>query len=271
VPHFFYGMGEVEPLINLQLLHDDTHQIIKLAHMFQAMGKLIIDESTGLKEGDVSNNPDELLFVAQGTSDRIKWLMGPAPNAEFYTYLQHLQSAADLVSGRHDVTRGINPTGVTAGRAIQALNQSANIRIRSRIRDNMKPLGMAGRLLASRVQQFWPTLKTMRTVGPDKATDMAATPVQFRDFVLRKEDREANFDLRVKPGVNEEAVKQAEWDRMALLYTLMLVGPEALIEASGLSNTQKLLAELPILMLQRQAMQQGPPSPSSQMQQRQAA
>jgi len=66
VPDFWYGLGEVEHLIDLQLLHDDTHEIIKNIHLFTALGRLIVDESTGLDSEEMGNRPGEICTPSRG-------------------------------------------------------------------------------------------------------------------------------------------------------------------------------------------------------------
>ena len=255
VPDFWYGLGEVDNLINLQMLHDDTHETIKLIHLFTALGRLVVDESTGLREDQLGNQPGEIWFTKPGTWQRLNWLSGSPPPAELYNYLSTLERAADLVTGSFDVTRGVNPSGVTAARALVTLQQAANIRIRSRLIEFEASLRLAGKLIASRVQQFWPTRTTLRIAGdqgvnPDRA-------FVFKDYDLSPSEREASFNLRVSAIANIAQLKQLEFQKMMLLFQLGAVDLPDLVEAADLTNEDKILAKLPALMLQRQMAQEG--------------
>lgn len=251
IPEFWYGMGEVEPLINLQLLHDDTHEIIKQIHLFTMLGRLIVDTSTGLEEDRMGNEAGEIWFVNPGTADRVKWLPGSAVPPELYNYLALLEKSSDLITGSHDVTRGINPTGVTAARALATLHNAASVRIRARLNDVETALKDTACLVASRIQQFWPSTMNLKVAGAANTQAVEATTNEFKDFFLTPEDREATFNVEVSAMGNSDQVREAEFQKNMLLFTTGLMSPETFIESMGLINEEKILAELPVLLAMR--------------------
>jgi len=265
IPDFWYGMGEVESLINLQLLHDDTHEIIKQVHLYTALGRLIVDEGTGLSEDTMGNEVGEIWFVKPGTSDRVKWLPGSVPHGEFYNYISTLERSADLVTGSHDVTRGINPSGVTAGRALATLQNAAGIRIRARLNDIEAGLVQTGRLLASRVQQFWPADMAIRVAGRHKVQAIGDESFQFRDIFLSPEDREASFNVEVSATANIAQLRQAEFQNLLMMAQLGIpISPETLVETLDPLQKEKILADMAVLSAQRGVPPQvpsGPPQP----------
>lgn len=250
---FWYGQGETEQLVQIQLKHNDTHDVMALVHLYSALGRLIVDESTGLTEGSMSNEPGEIWFTRPGTYERIRWLEGSQVPREAYSYLALLEKSADGATGSHDVTRGINPTGVTAGKALIALRNAANVRIRARHKGQKKALGEAARQLVSLFQQFAPRELTLSLLGRDERGLLDAQMVQFRDFHMSEEARRANFNIRVEPGTNEQEVKAAEFERVFMLYQLGLMTPEHLIESTDLHDKEAILADLPALMARRSA------------------
>jgi hypothetical protein len=265
VPDFWFGLGEVEPLINLQLLHDDTHEIIKQIHLYTALGRLIVDEGTGLQEDQMGNDPGEIWWVKPGTADRVKWLAGSAPNAELYTYLATLERSSDLVTGSFDVTRGINPTGVTAGRALATLQTAANIRIRARLKDIEAALVDTGRQLAALVQQFWPSELSIRVAGEEKFRSVPENAFQFKKFAISPADREAAYNVEVSATANIDQLKQQEFERLIMLLQMGVpIAPEELIIGANLSNENKILADLARLSATRGIPQGGGPPPPSQ-------
>jgi hypothetical protein len=82
-PEHFWGLGEIPNLIPLQLMHDDMVDTMRLIHAYMANGRLIIDETTGLRNREVGNDPGEILWTRRNTHDRIKWLAGMVPPGEF--------------------------------------------------------------------------------------------------------------------------------------------------------------------------------------------
>ena len=252
MPDFWFGLGEVEPLINLQMLHDDTHEVIKQIHLFTALGRLIVDTSTGLEEGQLGNSPGEIWWTNPGTSDRIKWFPGLPPPAELYNYLNVVERAIDTVSGRFDVTRGINPTGVTSGRALYSLQSAANTRVRFRLRETERTLKRVAKLLGSRVQQFASSELSARVGAPSLNPDEKV----FRRFFLTPEDREAGFHVEVAAVANVDKLKAAEFQKLLLLYQMGLLDERRLIEGADLSQEVAILAELPAMQMKKMLKEQ---------------
>lgn len=238
IPDFWYGMGEVQQQVNLQLLHNDTHEIIKQIHMFNATGRLIVDKDTGLTPDRMHNRPGDIWFTRPGTSDRIKWLNANPPSAEFYTYLNTLENSKDLMSGTFDPARGINPTGVTAGRALQTLQSAAGIRVKSRFNDLERALSGFAKRMASRVQQFWPTETAIKVTGSAKPDDES-----FMVYRMRPDDRNATYTVRVSSTANLDAVKANDFQKLILLAQSGLpLPPEIIIKAANLSNQKEIEA-----------------------------
>jgi hypothetical protein len=246
IPDFWFGLGEVHHIVNLQLLHDDTIEMMKLAHLYMSMGKLIVDRSTGIEEGTIRNMPAEILWPRDGTSDRIHWLHAPNPPAEWYTHTASIERWIDTVTGRHDVTRGINPPGVRSGRMLNALNASANVRIRNRLRYTEASLRRLGMMFASRVQQYWPSHVTLPETKPDLRNAQS-----FRGFSMSPDEREADIRLKVTVVADLERIRQQEFQKYLLLHSLGYVGPDKLVEAADLIEGEEVLRDLPGLLMAR--------------------
>lgn len=238
LPSFWHGLGEVPQLINLQLLHNDTQEIMKQIHMFMATGRTIVDKETGLIPERMSNRPGDIWFVRPGTVDRIKHLGAQVPHSEFYSYLNMIENQKDLMSGVLDPSRGINPSGVTAGRALQTLQSAAGIRVKARFNDLERALVGFAKRMASRIQQFWPTETSIRVTGEDKPDD-----AMFETFRMRPNDRNANYTVRVSSTANLDAVKANDFQKLILLaQSGMPLPPELLFKAANLSNQKEIEA-----------------------------
>ena len=233
-PDFFWGLGEVPNLINLQLLHDDTVDTIRLIHAYMAVGRLIVDETTGLRDTDLGNDPGEVWWTKRATHDRVKWLDGKPPNSELYNHLAWCERQIDLLTGSFDVTRGVNPTGVTAARAVVALQRAAGIRVRGRMREMEDTMKEAFRMIGSRVQQFGPS----RIDYIDKSGSYGTRGIS-------EEDRFSPFDVKVDIVSNLDDLKALEFQKLLLLFNMGATTKNRLLKDSGLSSTQALLKELP--------------------------
>ena len=238
LPDFWYGLGEVHQQVNLQMLHDDTHEIIKQIHLYTATGRLINDSDTGLTSENMNTHPGAIWTTRPGTSDRLRWLQASPPSAEFYTYLNTLGDSKDLMAGTFDPSRGINPSGVTAGRALLTLQNAANTRVKARFNDLEKALTRWAKLMASRVQQFWPDQTAVRVTGSPVPEDS-----KFNEFRIRPEDRDANYSVKVLNTANMDAIKQADFQKLVLLAQAGIqMPPELLVKAANFSNAKEIEA-----------------------------
>jgi hypothetical protein len=238
IPDFWYGMGEVQQQVNLQLLHNDTHEIIKQIHMFTAVGRTIVDKGTGLTPERMGNRPGDIWFTLPGTSDRVKHLQAQAPHAEFYQYMASLKQASDLMSGTFDPARGINPSGVHSGKAFQTLQSAAGIRVKARYNDLERALTGWAKRSASRVQQFWPSETALRVTGTGVPDDSA-----FSVFRMRPDDRNAAYTVRVSSTANLDSVKQGDFQKLILLAQAGIpIPPEILLKVANLSNQKEIEA-----------------------------
>jgi hypothetical protein len=239
--NFWFGLSDIPPLIELQRLHDDMMENIRLVHRFMANSRLIIDKTTGLQPGEIGNDPDEIWWTQNATHDRVRIQEGIVPRAEFYGHLSFLEAKFDLLSGHTDALRGMNPPNVQAARHFGQLQRAAATRVRGRLRDMEDSLVEAGRMIARRVQQFYPSYTEAR-VNDDR----------FESLELSQEDREGDFDIEVSLIANLDEMRAAEFQQLLVLHKMGVVSDERLIEDSGLSSSQTLLAELPEVRQQRQ-------------------
>jgi len=206
------------------------------------VGWTVVDTGTGLTEDDISGEVGEVLFVNPGTADRVKILPGNGPSQELYAYLQTLERSSDLVTGSFDVTRGIKPTGVTAGRALQTLQAAAGIRIQERLTDIEDALKRFARLMASRIQQYWEPQLTLRVGGPKKLSAMEDQPFAFKEFFISPADREATFNVSVSASANLSETKNQEFLKLIqMLQAGIPVPPETLIASADLINEKQVL------------------------------
>lgn len=255
-PDFFWGLGEIPRLIKLQLLHDDIIDNMRLIHAYMAFPKTIVDDSTGLKDRELGNDPGEIWRTRPGTSDRIRVIPSVTPPGEFYTHADKIESWFDQMTGRTEVTRGLTPANVGSGRAIGLLQDAAETRVRARMRELEDSLEDEAMMIAERILEFGPP--HARLPDPETGT--------FGDFYLRKEDRTRPFSVKVDIVAGIDALKQREFEQLLLFKQMGLITDERLVKDSGHSSSQAILAELPAVQRQRmlQTIAQGLAEPSPQ-------
>lgn len=238
IPDFWYGLGEVHQMVNLQLLHDDTHEIIKQIHLYNAAGRIILDTDTGLTPETMSTSPGAIWPVKPGTSERLKWMEGASPSPEYYTYLQALHDAKDLIAGLNDPSRGQAPFAGISGRAIQSLAAEASTRVKGRFNDLELGMSRWARLMASRIQQFWPDQVAVRVTGSPVPED-----AKFNEFQMRPEDRNARYSVKVMNTANLDAIRQQDFQKLVLLGQMgIMMPPELVLKAANFSNAKEIEA-----------------------------
>jgi hypothetical protein len=170
----------------------------------------------------------------------VKWLDGKPPNAELYNHLAWCERQIDLLTGSFDVTRGVNPTGVTAARAVVALQRAAGIRVRGRMREMEDTMKESFRMIGSRVQQF----------GPSRIDYLDKNGV-YGSSAMAESDRFSPFDVKVDIVSNLDDLKALEFQKLLLLFNMGATTKSRLLKDSGLSSSEVLLKELPQAEMER--------------------
>ncbi len=81
-----------------------------------------------------TDKPGQIYYI-NGPHERIERLKAGNISASSLPMAESMLSLADQVSGVHDITQGRNPTGVTASRAIQQLQEASQATIRAKERE----------------------------------------------------------------------------------------------------------------------------------------
>jgi hypothetical protein len=171
----FWGEGEVEPLMPVQKVINKTATNIMDYMNMCANPVWLIPKSSGINPDKITNAMG-LILLFDGDKAPSRDIPPPLPTA-FFEFYQAMTSFTDVVSGVHDVTNGRNPTGITASRAIQTLQEAAQTRIRLKERNLNVSLSQQGTLITSRVLQFY------REPRIAKVADAKGWPQYFEYFI----------------------------------------------------------------------------------------
>jgi len=181
---------------------------------------------------------------------------------QIFSFLQVLKGVTDVVLGE-------NPGSLQSGRAVDNLQEGANIMTRaraSRLEDFMMRVGQK---MIARIIQFMPTDRVMSFLGP-KAETLKYGELRQEFFFNDKgnpmtiEERAEVFRylrFAVLPGSSAPGTRQARAQQMLSLHTLPrpLVSGRDVLEAADFRNAEEMMeraqAEQPL----------GPPSPAQEM------
>jgi hypothetical protein len=133
--HSFYGKGEPEIIESLAVgasiaLSQGMDNLI-----YHGNPAIVMSKSLSKIQGNRPTDKPGQIFYTNGPHERIDRM--PAGNISSSTLplAESMMSLADTVSGVHEISRGFNPTGVTAGKAISQLQEASQQIIRAKERE----------------------------------------------------------------------------------------------------------------------------------------
>ena len=192
-PRSFYGDGEVGQLSETQrMIYKAFATIIDWANLM-SNPTWIVDSNSGVDPEMITSAVGQVIVKKPGSEVR-REPAPPIPPQMFELY-HTLMSLADVQSGVHEVTQGRKPSGITAAAAIETLQEAAQTRIRLKERNMLASLIRLGRLIMSRMLQFYSEPRVIRLTGRDDM--MGIWPTYIRFYVEQEENE--NGDWMYKP------------------------------------------------------------------------
>ena len=133
--HNFWGKGEpeiVEPLAvgTAILLSQSLDNII-----YHGNPAWVMSKSLAKTPGNRPSDKPGQVFWTNGPHEQINRLPAGNMSSSNLPLAQYMMQLTDTISGVHDITQGRNPSGVTAARAISALQEASQQIIRAKERD----------------------------------------------------------------------------------------------------------------------------------------
>ena len=242
IPHTNEAIGEIEQIIPLQKeLNKRKSQIIDFFNIC-INPPIVMDRSAGLNTLKMTNRPGQI-WPVNGSTDKVKWLLPPPIPAAAFAHIDQIQKDIDTVSGIHDVTQGRKPSGITAGIAIDSLQEAGQSRMRLKNRFIEYSHQRVAELMISIIWQYYQEPRTVRWKSNLAETDYEYEKVEFNNMKLAG----GLPDVIVKPGSTmptnkgvqrQQAIQLAQTpmadgtpilDRRAVLETFAVI----YFEASG--------------------------------------
>ena len=133
--HSIYGQGEPEAIESLAVgasivLSQAIDNLI-----YHGNPAIIMSKSLAKISGNRPTDKPGQIFYTNGPHERIDRMPAGNISASSLPMAQTMIQLADTVSGVHDITQGRNPSGVTASRAIQQLQEASQQVIRAKERE----------------------------------------------------------------------------------------------------------------------------------------
>jgi hypothetical protein len=238
VPHKNYALGEIDQIIPLQdELNKRKSQVIDFFNIC-INPPIVLDRSAGLNTQKMTNRPGQI-WPVNGTTDKVKWLQPPPIPAAAFAHIDQINKDIDTVSGIHDVTQGRKPTGITAGIAIESLQEAAQTRLRLKSRYLEYSHKRLAEMMISIVWQYYQEPRDVRWRSKLAGTDYEYDTVDFGNIPLKELP-----DVIVKPGSTLPTNKSVLRMQSVQLFQMGGIDRRALLEIFEFPNREEILARM---------------------------
>ena len=123
------GVGYIEEIEPLQDRVDALDMKLHKNTSLLANRQRYISANSGLNVNNLDNTAGRSYKVNGDPSKAVYYDVPPQMGSSVYEYRDRTETLIQTVSGVYDVTMGRRPTGITAGRAIESLKDSAETRL----------------------------------------------------------------------------------------------------------------------------------------------
>jgi len=273
IPNEFWAMGEVEQLKSPQRM---VNRLLSfMMDTIVLMGNPIWVADMGAIDTDqVTNQPGLIVEKTPGTD--VHREQGIGLPANILNVYQLCLDAFERIFGAGEITQGSAPTGITAGVALDSLQEAAQTRLRQKARNLEKFLNEIGTLYLSRVMQYYTTprlitisneiegahmkqFKFQIQKAPEdtaqniegeyiaKVTEMVPPgegQVGMQEGTIKTFKTKGLFDVRSTIGSNLPFAKRAKAETAMKLFELGVLTPKRLLEDLDYPNAEVIAQEL---------------------------
>ncbi len=265
LPREFWGMSEIEQLEGPQ---KTFNKIVSFAlDVLTLMGNPIwlIPTSCGIDEENMVNRPG--LQVPYDGDQPPTRLEGVGLQPYVMQLIDKMAQWFDTIGGSQDITRGVQPSGVTAASAISTLQESAQTRIRQKARNLDYFLQGVGAKYVSRVFQFKTAPEVYRLTNNDGATKyfkmhvesydhpdgLPAHRVHYQPFTADGQidpdqgtifETRGKFDCKVASGSSLPFAKDQLENKLLAFFDRGIIDNEEVLKRSDYPAYQQVLARM---------------------------
>lgn len=250
LPDSIWGMGDVEQLIPLQMELNKSKSLFIDHRNLMCQPQWWIHDGS-VNEEEVSNRPGSVLWW-RGEHPPQRAQIATLPGW-MWRLMDGTKQEIEQVSGIHDVTQGRRPAGIESGKAIIALQESANTRIRKKSANLEQSLKKLGYLLLKTAQELYdPFEKYIPILGEDQG-------LQYE--MIQMKELQIDFDVEVEMGSTLPNNPEANQEAIMKFAEMGTVDP---IDVLELAYRQLRIPGLKKILEQKRGAEEGgaPPGPS---------
>jgi hypothetical protein len=283
-PRQFWGISEVEQLESPQKMFNKLLSFALDVTMLMGNPIWVVDTTAGIDTDNLINRPGLVVEKEPGSEVRRE------PGVQLQPYVlemvDRLKSWCMEESGSQEVSRGLNPTGVTAASAIDSLQQAALTRVRQKSRNLDAYLQDLGQQYLSLMFQVYTLPRIVRVTnkqdpslnqyfkfhienrpddnGEQKRFAKIVPFVQNQDgaYVEGQEQlypANGKFDLRVNTGSSMPFLKAEKERRIFHLAEMGYIDQEEVLKSLDYPNYEMVMQRMNERAAQQAQMQ--PPEP----------
>lgn len=217
VPGKNYFKGELDQLINIQDTFNKRNSQITDILSLTANPPMLVNIMSGIKPKKMTNEAGLIIPVNTKPADAAQWLHTPNIPSALFADVQRINDDFDSISGYHDITAGRKPAGITAGVAIDSLQEASQTRYRQKARYIEYSLKDAAEKLISIIYQFYKEPRTVRTEDADAPGGYKFEEVNFSNTKLVG----GLPDIKIKAGSTMQRNKAALFRQAMELYQMI--------------------------------------------------
>lgn len=263
-PREFWGMGEVEQLKGPQIMINKIISYMMDTMILMSNPLWMVPTGSGVETENLINKPG--LVVEYSGEERPHREQGVNMPAFITQTFDRLVNLFDKISGVHDVSQGVAPSGAS-GIAIDLLQEAAQTKLRLKGRNVDGWLTKSGQLMSSLVLQFYETPRVIRITNNEGAANFfkfAVDEIENESGEIQqiatieesvpdgqggilKEIRQiqikSNLDLRISTGTELPLRKAKKAANAKELFAQGIIGPKELLEALEWPNPERTALE----------------------------
>lgn len=272
LPREFWGISEVEQIKGPQKIFNKVFSFALDVLTLMGNPVWVVDQESGVDPENLFNRPG--LVIEKNSAGEVRREEGVQLQPYILPLADKIGDFIDGIAGSTDVSRGAQPTGVTAASAISALQEASHTRVRLKSKLMDAYLQQVGQAWLSRVFQFRTAPEVFRITNAEGAskyfrahvekyeapnaegqveqktkvhvqpysTDAEGNqtgqydPEQAQQYELR-----GQFDARVSTGSSLPFNKAEKEQKLIKLYELGIIDEEEVLKGSDYPNYSAVL------------------------------
>ena len=239
----FWAEGEIKYMISPQKIHNRMEALLTDAAILTGNPHWVAQEDANVEINDITNMPGSIIEAADINGIRREH---PPPMPTYILEMMQLEKQhVEIVSGVYDVTQGRKPSGITAARAIESLQEAGRTRINPKTEQVISSDHDLYMQMIKLMGQFYTEETIFRQIGADGTVNT---------IKLKPEMFEDDFLVRIRPRDEIGATPEGRMNIGLILLEAGAITPDLLVEYINLPGFEGIVQKM------RERQQQLPPA-----------